>query len=87
MSPASVEYLLTQDARLLARRDSTPAHPAIDAEIEDCRQAALDLYFKWQDGAVEFQELTPFVVILERKVELNRTLIKWLKNHEDWFLH
>ena len=83
MSPASVEYLLTQDARLLARRDSTPDHPAIDAEIEDCRQAALDLYFKWQDGAVEFQELTPFVVILERKVELNRALIKWLKNHED----
>ena len=83
MSPASVEHLLTQDARLLARRDSTPAHPTIDQEIEDCRQAALEIYFKWQDGAAKFQELTPFVVILERKVAINRELIKWLEAHED----
>jgi hypothetical protein len=79
MTPKAVEYLLTQDARLLARRDA----PAIDREIECDRQAALDLYFAWQDGMAQFQELMPFVVILERKVALNRALIKWLRKNED----
>lgn len=79
MTPKAVEYLLTQDARLLARRDA----PAIDREIESDRQAALDLYFAWQDGMAQFQELMPFVAILERKVALNRALIKWLRKNED----
>jgi hypothetical protein len=73
MTPKVVERLLTQDARLLARRDS----PVIDQDIECDRQAALDLFFAWQDGLAEFQELMPFVAILQRKVDLNRALLKY----------
>ena len=77
MSPASVEHLLTQKVRLLARRDS----PAIDQELENLRQAALEVFFQWQDGLAQFQELTPFVAILEKKVDLNRSLLKWEQQH------
>ena len=77
MSPSSVEYLLTQKVRLLARRES----PAIDQELENLRQAALEVFFQWQDGLAQFQDLTPFVAILEKKVDLNRTLIKWEQDH------
>jgi tryptophan 2,3-dioxygenase len=77
MSPSSVEHLLTQKARLLARRES----PVIDKELEDLRQAALEVFFQWQDGLAKFQDLVPFVAILEKKVDLNRTLIKWEQDH------
>jgi len=77
MSPSSVEHLLTQKVRLLARRES----PVIDKELENLRQAALEVFFQWQDGLAQFQDLTPFVAILERKVDLNRTLIKWEQEH------
>ena len=77
MSPSSVEHLLTQKARLLARRES----PVIDKELEDLRQAALEIFFQWQDGLVQFQDLVPFVAIIQRKVDLNRTLIKWEQDH------
>jgi tryptophan 2,3-dioxygenase len=77
MSPASVEHLLTQKVRLLARRES----PAIDKELEDLRQAALEVFFQWQDGLAKFQDLTPFVAILEKKVDLNRSLLKWEQQH------
>lgn len=77
MSPSSVEHLLTQKVRLLARRES----PAIDKELEDMRQAALEIFYQWQDGLVQFQDLVPFVAILEKKVDLNRTLIKWEQDH------
>jgi len=77
MSPSSVEHLLTQKVRLLARRES----PAIDKELEDLRQAALEVFFQWQDGLVQFQDLTPFVAILEKKVDLNRSLLKWEQQH------
>ena len=77
MSPSSVEHLLTQKVRLLARRES----PAIDQELENLRQAALEVFFQWQDGLAKFQDLTPFVAILEKKVDLNRTLIKWEQDH------
>ena len=77
MSPSSVEHLLTQKARLLARRES----PVIDRELEDMRQAALEIFFQWQDGLVQFQDLVPFVAIIQRKVDLNRTLIKWEQDH------
>ena len=73
MSPSSVEYLLTQKVRLLARRES----PAIDQELENLRQAALKVFFQWQDGLAQFQDLTPFVTLLEKKVDLNRSLLKW----------
>jgi hypothetical protein len=69
MSPSSVEYLLTQKVRLLARRES----PAIDQELENLRQAALEVFFQWQDGLAKFQDLAPFVAILEKKVDLNRS--------------
>ena len=77
MSPSSVEHLLTQKARLLARRES----PVIDRELEDMRQAALEIFFQWQDGLVQFQDLVPFVAILEKKVEINRSLVKWEQDH------
>jgi hypothetical protein len=77
MTPKVVERLLTQDARLLARRDS----PAIDPDIECDRQAALELFFAWQDGLAEFQELMPFVAILQHKVDLNRGLLKYEQEH------
>jgi tryptophan 2,3-dioxygenase len=77
MSPASVEHLLCYQARLLARRES----PVIDKELEDMRQAALEIFFQWQDGLVQFQDLVPFVAILEKKVEINRSLLKWEQQH------
>ncbi len=77
MNYQAVERLLTQDARLLARRDS----PVVDTEIEAARQAALDLYFQWQDGMKDFKDLMPFVAILQHKVDLNRDLLKWERNH------
>ena len=79
MTPKAVEHLLTQDARLLARRDS----PAIDTELEQQRQAALELFFQWQDGLAQFQDLVPFCVVLQRKVDLNRELLRWERRHED----
>lgn len=79
MTPASVERLLTQDARLLARRDS----PCLDQELEEQRQAALEVFFQWQDGMREFQDLIPFCVVLQRKVDLNRDLLRWERMNAD----
>ena len=76
MTPKAVERLLTQDARILARRDN-----AIDQEIEQQRQAALEIFYQWQDGLVNFQNIVPFCVVLERKVRLNHDLIKWEQDH------
>jgi tryptophan 2,3-dioxygenase len=77
MSPSSVEYLLCYQSRLLARRES----PVIDKEIEDVRQTALEIFYQWQDGLAQFQDLTPFIAILEKKVDMNRALLKWEQEH------
>jgi len=77
MTPKAVERLLTQDARLLARRDT----PVIDQDLEQQRQAALEIFYQWQDGLVQFQDLIPFCVVLEKKVDLNRALLKWEQEH------
>ena len=74
MTPQAVERLLIDDARLLARREDQ-----IDAELEAERQQCLELFYQWQDGAIEFQGLVPFVVVLDRKCKKNRDLIKWLR--------
>ncbi len=79
MTPKAVEYLLTQDARLLARRDA----PVIDQDLEQQRQAALEIFFQWQDGMREFQDLIPFCMVLQRQVNLNRELLKWEYRHAD----
>jgi hypothetical protein len=79
MTPSRVEYLLCHQVRLLARRDS----PVIDQELEKQRQAALEVFFQWQDGLVKFQDLLPFVAVLEKKVALNRDLIRWEQSHLD----
>jgi hypothetical protein len=79
MTPKAVEHLLTQDARLLARRDA----PVIDQELESQRQAALDLFFQWQDGMREFQDLVPFCIVLQHKVDLNRELLRWERKNMD----
>lgn len=79
MTPASVERLLTQDARLLARRDS----PVIDKDLEEQRQAALEIFWRWQDGVSQFQDLMPFCVVLQRKVDLNRDLLRWERMNAD----
>lgn len=78
MTPKAVERLLTQEARLLARRDNV-----IDQEIEQQRQAALEIFYQWQDGLVQFQNIVSFCVVLERKVRLNQALIKWEQEHLD----
>ena len=54
MEVSYVEELLTQRARLLARRDSTDAHPCIDWSIEEIRQQALELFYRYQDGMAQF---------------------------------
>lgn len=77
MSPSRVEQLLIQDVRLLARRDA----PVIDKELEEQRQAALEVFYQWQDGLAHFQDLMPFVAIFEKKVALNRSLLKWEQEH------
>ena len=77
MEISYVEELLTQRSRLLARRDSTPAHPSIDQSIETIRQQALELFYQFQDGMIQFSELIPVCCILETKVNSNRHLIKW----------
>ena len=77
MTPKAVEYLLTQEARLLARRDA----PVIDQEIEEQRQVALEIFYQWQDGLIQFQDLVPFCLVLEKKVDLNRALLKWEQEH------
>lgn len=79
MTPKAVEHLLTQDARLLARRDA----PVIDNDLEMQRQAALEIFFKWQDGMCEFSDLVPFCVVLQKKVDLNRDLLRWEQQHLD----
>lgn len=79
MTPAYVERLLTQDARLLARRDS----PAIDQDLEQQRQAALEIFFKWQDDVCQFEDVIPFCVVLQRKVNLNRDLLRWELQNAD----
>jgi hypothetical protein len=77
MSPSSVEHLLCHQARLLARRES----PIIDQEIEQQRQLALEVFFQWQDGVKVFDDLVPFVAVLEKKVSLNHALLKWEQEH------
>ena len=77
MTPRQVEQLLTQDARLLARRDS----PVIDQELEQQRQAALEIYWLWQDHKAKFQDVEFFCTLVQKKVNLNRQLLKWEKDH------
>ena len=77
MEISYVEELLSQRARLLARRDSTSAHPCIDHDIEELRQQALNLFFQFQDGMLQFADLMPTCLVLEQKVNTNRALIKW----------
>ena len=77
MELSYVEELLTKRARLLARRDSTSAHPCIDWTIEELRQNALELFYQYQDGMAQFADLMPICVVLEQKVNANRHLIKW----------
>ena len=77
MEISYVEELLTQRARLLARRDSTSAHPCIDKEIEELRQQALELFYQFQDGMAQFSELMPICMLLEQRVNTNRAFLKW----------
>jgi hypothetical protein len=77
MNVAQVEHLLTHDARLLARRDSSAQLPCIDWNIEEKRQAALDLFYEFQDGMARFEDLLPICAILQKKVDINRVALKW----------
>jgi hypothetical protein len=80
MTPHVVERVIS-DARLLARRDSTPRHPCVDRSIEDERLALVEMYFQFQDGMRKFEDLVPFVVLLKKKVDANRMLLKWEQEH------
>jgi hypothetical protein len=77
MNVAQVEHLLTHDARLLARRDSSAQLPCIDWTIEERRQAALELFYQFQDGMARFEDLLPICCILQKKVDINRIALKW----------
>jgi hypothetical protein len=77
MNVSQVERLLTHDARLLARRDSSAQLPCIDWNIEEKRQAALDLFYEFQDGMARFEDLLPICSILQKKVDINRIALKW----------
>ena len=77
MEISYVEELLTQRARLLARRDSTSAHPCIDREIEELRQQALEIFYQFQDGMAQFSELMPICLVIEKRVNTNRAFLKW----------
>lgn len=81
MEISYVEELLTQRSRLLARRDSTPTHPSIDQSIETIRQQALELFYQFQDGMIQFSELMPICMVLEQRVNTNRDLIKWEREY------
>jgi hypothetical protein len=81
MELSYVEELLTQRARLLARRDSTDVHPCIDWSIEEIRQQALELFYQFQDGMAQFSDLMPICLVLEQKVNTNRDLIKWEREY------
>ena len=81
MEVSYVEELLTQRARLLARRDSTSARPCIDWEIEKIRQQALDLFYQFQDGMAQFSELMPICLVLEQRVNTNRAFLKWEREY------
>jgi len=74
MNPKAVERLLIDDARLLARREDQ-----IDAELEAERQQCLELFYQWQDGLLQFQDLMPFAMVLDRKCKTNHELIRWLR--------
>ena len=77
MNVAQVERLLTHDVRLLARRDSSAQLPCIDWTIEERRQAALELFYQFQDGMAQFEDLLPICVLLQKKVDINRIALKW----------
>ena len=77
MNVSQVEQLLTHDARLLARRDSSVKAPCIDWNIEEKRQAALELFYQFQDGMAQFEDLMPICVLLQKKVDINRIPLKW----------
>ena len=77
MNVAQVEHLLIHDARLLARRDSNAHLPCIDWNIEDKRQAALELFYEFQDGMAKFEDLLPICALLQKKVDINRIALKW----------
>ena len=80
MTPHVIERVIT-DARLLARRDSTARRPCIDWSIEDKRQELVELYFQFQDGMKKFEDLVPLVLLLKKKVDANRLLLKWEQEH------
>jgi len=77
MNVSQVERLLTHDARLLARRDSSAQLPCIDWNIEEKRQAALELFYEFQDGMARFEDLLPICALLQKKVDINRVALKW----------
>lgn len=80
MTPHVVERVIS-DARLLARRDSTPRNPSIDRSIEDERLSLVEMYFQFQDGMRKFEDLVPLVILLKKKVDANRLLLKWEQEH------
>jgi hypothetical protein len=80
MTPATVERVISQ-TRLLARRDSTKELPCIDWVLEERRQQLMDLYFAYQDGMAQFDDLIPLVLLLEKKIDANRLLLKWEQEH------
>ena len=76
MTTSTIERII-KDARLLARRDSTVQHPCVDWSIEDKRQQLLEMYFQWQDGALEWDALHPLAHFLKKCLDRNALLLKY----------
>jgi hypothetical protein len=70
-----LEALLTNQARLLARRDGH-----IDQAIEQPRQTALEAFWQWMDGCLPLEQVEAIAAPLAAEVSRPQTqrLISWL---------
>jgi hypothetical protein len=71
-----LEALLTNQARLLARRDD--GH--IDQAIEQPRQTALEAFWQWMDGCLPLEQVEAIAAPLVAEVSRPQAqrLISWL---------
>jgi hypothetical protein len=73
-----LEKLLIDDARLLARRDDGQ----IDHAIETPRQAALDAFWRWQDGEIPLSAVITAAEPLQREIDRQpaQQMLRWLRS-------
>lgn len=74
----SIEKLLIDDARLLARRDDGQ----IDHAIETPRQIALEAFWQWQDGNLPLSAVIAAAEPLQREIDRQpaQQMLRWLRS-------